>query len=77
VSAIAGLEDPLSVGPERVASDERCGCHDVYAGLEDGDEFVDVGPLWVIDDAVGTEGEERGAVVSSVSKGRDTVALWS
>ena len=48
---------------ERVAGDERRGRHDVDPGLEDPHHVVDVGPLRVVDDAVGLQREQRVDVV--------------
>ena len=62
-AALARRDDAVATVAERVAGDERGGRHDVDARLEDAHHLVDVGPLGVVDDAVGLEREQRVDVV--------------
>ncbi len=60
---LARVDDAGAPVAERVAGDERRGAHDVDARLEDPHHLVDVGPLRVVDDAVGPQREQRVDVV--------------
>ena len=53
-AALARGDQPVATLAERVTGDECGGAHHVDAGLEDADHLVDVGPLRVVDDAVGS-----------------------
>lgn len=59
VTAAARLDDAVAPGAEAGAGDElRCG-HDIDAGGQDADQFVDVGEHRVVDHAVGPQRQQR------------------
>src|SRR4029078_1763115 len=55
--------DPVAIGAEVVAGEERGVGDDVHAGAEDAFQLGDVVPHRVVDDAVRGEGEQRVDVV--------------
>ena len=62
-AAPARLEDPVAIGAQVVARDERRRRHDVHARRQDAHQLVDVEPHRVVDDAVRLQREQRVDVV--------------